>query len=138
VKFVLDASTTLAWYFEDEASPAADGALASVATDGALVPPLWRLEVANGFQSAIRRKRIDARYRDESLADLRELPIEVDGEGDVHVWTSTLALADRFGISVYDACYLELGQRRGLPLVTLDSRLRSASAALGLKATDEL
>jgi predicted nucleic acid-binding protein len=48
------------------------------------------------------------------------------------------ALADRFGISVYDACYLELGQRRGLPLVTLDSRLRSASAALGLKATDEL
>ena len=132
MKFVLDASATLAWYFEDEASAATDEALDSVALGGAIVPPLWRLEVANGFQTAIRRKRIDPQYRDEFLADLREMPIEFDGESDVHVWTSTLALADRFGLSVYDACYLELGQRRGLPLVTLDARLHSASVALGL------
>ena len=136
MKFVLDASTTLAWYFEDEASAAADRALNSATLGGAIVPPLWRLEVANGFQTALRRKRIDRQYRDESLADLREMPIEVDGECDFRVWTSTLALADRFGLSVYDACYLELGQRRGLPLATLDARQHSASLALGLGAAE--
>ena len=132
MSLVLDASLTLAWYFEDEASAAADSLLAVVSRRGAVVPPLWRLEVANGFQSAIRRKRIDQRYRDESLADLRLLAIEIDGESDAHVWSSTLALADRFGLSVYDSCYLELAQRRDLPLATLDARLRSACAALGL------
>jgi len=132
LSLVLDASLTLAWYFEDEASTAADSLLAVVSHRDAVVPPLWRLEVANGFQSAIRRKRIDQRYRDESLADLRLLAIEIDGESDAHVWSSTLPLADRFGLSVYDSCYLELAQRRDLPLATLDARLRSACAALGL------
>jgi predicted nucleic acid-binding protein len=55
-------------------------------------------------------------------------PIEIDGESDARAWSSTLPLADRFGPSVYDACYLELAQRRDLPLATLPS----ASAALGL------
>jgi len=94
------------------------------------------LEVANGLQTALRRKRIDSQYRDESLADLREMPIEVDGESDAHVWTSTLDLADRFGLSVYDACYLELSQRRGLPLATLDALLHRASVALGFGAAE--
>ncbi len=83
-------------------------------------------------QSAIRRKRIDQRYRDDSLADLRLLPIVIDGECDARVWSSALPLADRFDLSVYDACYLELAQRRDLPLATLDVRLRSAGAAMGL------
>jgi predicted nucleic acid-binding protein len=113
-------------------APLADSALAAVTRRGAVVPPLWRVEVANGLQSAIRRSRISRRYRDESLADLRLLPIEIDSESDARVWTSTLTLADRFGLSVYDACYLELAQRRGLPLATLDARLISAGAALGL------
>lgn len=126
---------TLAWYFEDEASAAADSALAAVSRGGAVVPPLWRIEVANGFQSAIRRRRITRRYRDESLVDLRLLAIEVDNECDARVWTSTLALADRFGLSVYDSCYLELAQRRDTLLATLDARLRSAGEALGLPTT---
>lgn len=109
--------------------------LAAVTRRGAVVPPLWRLEVANGFQSAIRRKRIDQRYRDESLADLKLLPIEIDGECDARVWPFALPLAERFGLSVYDACYLELAQRRDLPLATLDARLHSAGAALGLPTT---
>jgi predicted nucleic acid-binding protein len=135
LRLVLDASLTLAWYFEDEASVEADRLLYAITHGGAVVPPLWRLEVANGFQSAIRRKRIDRPYCDDSLADLRLLPIEIDDESDARVWSSTLPLADRFGLSVYDSCYLELAQRRNLPLATLDARLRSASAALGLPAT---
>ena len=82
---VLNASLTLAWYFDDEANSAVDTVLADVVRRGAVVPPLWRLEVANGFQSAIQRKRIDQRYRDDSLAELRLLPIEIDSECDTRV-----------------------------------------------------
>jgi predicted nucleic acid-binding protein len=59
LSLVLDTSLTLSWYFEDERTPAADGVLDRVVDDGAVVPALWKLEVANGLQAAIRRKRID-------------------------------------------------------------------------------
>jgi predicted nucleic acid-binding protein len=106
--------------------------LDKVAVAGAVVPPLWRLEVANGFQSGIRRKRMDVAYRDASIADLRKLPITVDPDTDAHIWTTTLSLSDRYGLTIYDACYLELAQRRDLPLATLDQELRAAGKALGL------
>jgi predicted nucleic acid-binding protein len=132
VSLVIDASLTLTWYFEDEATPATDELLDAVAQDGAVVPPLWRLEVANAFQSGIRRKRIDKAYRDASIADLGKLPVIVDADTDSHIWTTTLWLSDRYGLTIYDACYLELAQRRNLPLATLDQELRAAGHALGL------
>jgi len=132
VNLVLDASLTLTWYFEDETTAAAEELLDIVAQTGAVVPPLWRLEVASGFQAGIRRKRIDTAYRDASLADLERMPITVDADVDAHVWTTTLSLSDRCGLTVYDACYLELAQRRGLPLATLDRDLRAAGQALGI------
>jgi predicted nucleic acid-binding protein len=122
----------MTWYFEDEGTPATDEVLDAVAESGAVVPPLWRLEVANGFQSGIRRKRLDAAYRDASLTDLGKLPITVDPDTDAHTWTTTLRLSDRYGLTIYDACYLELAQRRNLPLATLDQELRAAGHALGL------
>ena len=128
MSLVLDASLTLAWYFEDEATAATDAVLGQVVQAGAIVPALWRLEVANGFQTAIRRKRIDIAYRDASLCELNLLPISIDRSGDVFTWTGTLRLSDRFGISVYDAAYLELAQRRELPLATLDRALGRAAA----------
>ena len=132
MSFVLDASVTLSWYFEDEAAPATDALLDRVVQEGAVVPPLWRLEIANGFQSGIRRKRIDTAYRDAALADLRQLPIALDADADGHVWTTSLALSDRHRLTIYDACYLELAQRRSLPLATRDQDLRRAGRALGL------
>jgi predicted nucleic acid-binding protein len=132
VSLVLDASLTMTWYFEDEATPATEDLLDTVAETGAVVPPLWRLEVANGFQSGIRRKRIDAAYRDASIDDLRKLPIIVDLDTDAHIWTTTLRLSDRYALTIYDACYLELAQRLNLPLATLDQELRAAGHALGL------
>jgi predicted nucleic acid-binding protein len=132
VSLVIDASLTMTWYFEDEATPATEELLDVVAQTGAVVPPLWRLEVANGFQSGIRRKRIDVAYRDASMADLGRLPITVDPDTDAHIWTTTLWLSDRYGLTIYDACYLELAQRRNLPLATLDLELRVAGQALGV------
>lgn len=132
MSLVLDASLTLSWYFEDERTPAIDAVLDQVVARGAVVPSLWRIEVANGFQMAIRRKRIDKDFRDLAIRHLGLLPIVVDPETDTYVWTATLRLADRFGLTVYDAAYLELAQRRSLPLASLDKELRTAGQALGV------
>jgi len=129
---VIDASLTLTWYFDDETTQAADAVLDRVSEAGAVVPSLWRLEVANAFQSALRRKRIKARYRDESLIELAAMPITVDDDTDAYAWTTTLRLAERFGLTIYDATYLELAQRRSLPLATLDKELREAATSLNI------
>lgn len=132
MSFVLDASLTLSWYFADERTPAADGLLDRVAEQGAHVPTLWRLEVANALQVSMRRKRLDAPFRDNALAQLARMPITVDSDTDTYAWSTTLHLADRFQLTLYDAAYLELAQRRHLPLATLDQPLRAAAGALGV------
>lgn len=132
MSLVIDASLTVSWYFEDETTPATEAILDRVSEAGATVPTLWRLEVANALQSAIRRQRITAPYRDQSLAELTQMPITIDAGTNVYAWTTTLRLAERFALTVYDSAYLELAQRRSLPLATLDAELREAAAALGV------
>jgi predicted nucleic acid-binding protein len=132
VSLVLDASLALSWYFEDERTPAADALLDRVADEGAIVPALWRLEIANGFQTAVRRKRIDPAFRDKAITQLARLPISADPDTDRYAWTTSLPLADRFGLTLYDAAYLELAQRRSFPLATLDGALRAGADALGI------
>jgi predicted nucleic acid-binding protein len=133
LSLVIDASLTMAWYFDDESTPATDALLDRVANIGAIVPGLWRLEVANAFQTAIRRQRIDAVYRDASLAELGLMPITVDADTNTYAWSSTLRLSERFSLTLYDAAYLELAQRRSLPLATLDRDLRTAAPALQIE-----
>jgi predicted nucleic acid-binding protein len=130
MSLVLDASITLGWYFDDERSAAGDTILDRVTESGAIVPVLWRYEVANGFQMAVRRRRIDAGYRDASLAELRLLPVAVDHAGADLAWTAVLGFAERFRLTMYDAAYLELAHRRGLPLATGDRALRAAARAM--------
>ena len=81
---------------------------------------------------AVRRKRIDAAFRDSALTQLSRLSISADPDTDAYAWTVILQFADRFQLTLYDAAYLELAARRGLPLATLDRELRDASAALGI------
>jgi len=128
VSLVLDCSATLAWVLDDETTDAVRRVFDIVARDGAWVPALWRLEVANSLQTAIRRRRITADDRNASLRDLGRHAITTDAETDSQAWTTTLQLADRFGLTLYDAAYLELAQRRHLPLATLDQPLRAAAA----------
>ena len=68
-----------------------------------MAPTIWRLEVANAFQMAIRRKRIDAGYRDRALAALMLMLITIDADTDTYAWSTTLRLAERFALTVYDA-----------------------------------
>jgi predicted nucleic acid-binding protein len=132
MSLVLDASLTLAWFFKDERTPGADAVLTEVTENGAVVPALWRLEVANALQMAVRRKRIDAAFRDSALTQLSRLSISADPDTDACAWTVILQLADRFQLTLYHAAYLELAVRGQLPLATLDRDFREASAALGI------
>jgi predicted nucleic acid-binding protein len=132
VSLVLDSSATLAWIFSDETTEAIRRVFDGVAEEGAVVPGLWRLEVANSLTVAVRQGRIDAEFRRASLADLALLNIATEPHTDSHAWGETLNLADRFKLTLYDAAYLELAGRRSLPLATLDGELRAAAAALGL------
>ncbi len=97
------------------------------------MPSLWRLEVANAPQAAMRRGRLDAAFRDAALTRLARLPITVDEETDTYAWTTTLHLADRFQLTLYDAASLELAQRRHVALATLDRPLRAAARTLSVE-----
>ncbi len=135
MSLVLDASATLSWYFTDERTPETDSLLDQVVEQGAVVPALWRLEVANGLQMSMRRGRLDAAFRDNALIQLARMPITIDSDTDTYAWNTTLHLSERFKLTLYDAAYLELAQRRHLPLATLDRTLRAAAGTLQLAWT---
>ncbi len=132
MSLVLDSSATLAWIYSDETTEPIARIFQAVADDGAVVPALWRLEIANSLTIAVRRGRIDANFRRAALTDLALLDILTDDRTDAHAWGETLHLADRFQLTIYDAAYLELAHRRALPLATLDSELDIAAKVLGI------
>jgi predicted nucleic acid-binding protein len=132
VSLVLDCSATLAWIFPDETTLPIRALFAQVIQAGAFVPDLWRLEVANCLTMGVRRGRITAADRRESLTDLNDLPISIDNQTGRHAWTRTVAIADKHSLTVYDATYLELAMRLSFPLATLDADLRKAAKAEGV------
>jgi len=131
--FVVDASATIAWVNIDERTPAIEAMFDLVVEQGAIAPALWALEVANGLTIAMRRKRMTAEDRAAALADLARVNIGLDDETNTHAWGATLALADLYGLTLYDAAYLELAQRRRLPLVTLDGELARVAKSAGVE-----
>ena len=130
---VLHSSAPLAWVYGDETTASIRELFDAIADSGAVVPALWRLEVANSLTVAVRRGRIDAEFRHAALTDLALLDITTDPYTDAYAWAATLRLADSFRLPLYDAAYLELAQRRKLPFATLDKDLSAATAALGLR-----
>jgi predicted nucleic acid-binding protein len=132
IELVLDNSVALAWCFEDEQTPELLALLDPVTAAGAVAPMLWPLEAQNGLLMAERRKRLDAPKRAELSRLLRDLPIALYEETAGRAWTAAAEVAARFGLSVYDASYLELALRRSLPLATTDRDLRNAATASGV------
>jgi predicted nucleic acid-binding protein len=130
VTFVLDASVTLAWFHQDERTGALEGLLVQATESGLWAPSLWPLEVANGLQQSVRRGRITRVQRDAALSALALMPVAIDPDTGIYAWSTTLGLSTRFSLTVYDAAYLELAMRRGLPLATLDRDLRAAASAV--------
>lgn len=127
---VIDTSVTMAWCFEDETSSTADAVLDRLRDDDAVVPSLWRLEVANVLLVAERRGRISEAQAARFVGLLEQLPIRVDAEGtDL---TSVLGAGRRHVLSADDASYLVLAERLGAPLATLDGDLAAAGRAAGV------
>lgn len=131
--FILDCSIAVAWCFEDEASETCDALLERVRDEGALVPSLWYLELGNVMIQAERRGRIMPADVSTRLELIGDLPIVIDDETPLRAFHETLALARAQNLTTYDATYLELAIRRGLPLATNDKRLRSAGIHTGVQ-----
>ncbi len=133
MSFVIDSSVALAWVLPDEGNPYVDGLLERLIAEGAVVPPIWPLEIGNVLLVALRRGRIRQEEFETMIERLAHLPIEVDIEATDHALAGVLLLAAELGLTTYDAAYLDLAQRRNLPLATLDKRLRSACTTAKLK-----
>ena len=92
----------------------------------------WQLWTGIRILAALRRKRITETELQSLLTDLRQLPDEIDRETDSMVWEGSFYLAKQFGLTVYDATYLELAVRKELPIATLDKALANASLEAGV------
>ena len=126
---VVDASVVVAWLFDDEDEPRADGVLEQLIEDGALVPQLWHLETRNALLTAERRGRLSPEEVRERLDALKGLPITTDEEPGLQ---SAFDLARAHGLSLYDSVYLELAKREGAELATLDGPLGRTAIAEGV------
>jgi predicted nucleic acid-binding protein len=129
---VIDASSVLAWCFEDEGDPEADALIDKVAAEGAVVPGMWSLEIANGLVSGERRGRIKPAESAAFVAMVEQLPIDADSATGVRALHETISLARNHRLSAYDAAYLELAMRLGLPLATGDRSLSAVAQRVGV------
>jgi predicted nucleic acid-binding protein len=128
LSLVIDASVTLAWCLGDEKSEYADGVLQRLSLDSAMVPSVWPIEVANGLIVAERRGRLTASEIPRVDQLLSVLSIRVAEAALSYALGPILTVARTHNLTAYDACYLELAMREGLPLASLDDRLRAAAA----------
>jgi predicted nucleic acid-binding protein len=130
--FVMDNSVSMSWCFEDEAGDYSDAVLDRLAEATAVVPSIWPLEVVNVLLVAERKHRISESDSIRFLTLLSQLPIAVEHETPDEMIKDVLALARTNSLSSYDAAYLDLAMRKGLPLATLDNRLIEAARKVGV------
>ena len=126
MSYVLDASVALAWLLPGERTEAVDALADQLGITTPAVPAIWPLEVANALLTARRRERITDRDVDRMLELLFALPVEVDAPAAGEPLERVLAVARRCVLTTYDAAYIELAQRRGWPLATIDRTLVAA------------
>lgn len=129
-RFVVDNSVVMTWCFADEANDYADQVLDSLVQVQAVVPAIWPLEVGNVLLVAQRRQRLAPAAVPQFLAMLNQLNIQVDQEPPQRMFTEILNLARECQLSTYDASYLDLAMRSGLPMATLDKALRKAAVKM--------
>ena len=127
---VVDCSITLPWFLEDERTRFTDQVLNAIHQVEYWAPSVWRLEMLNGLLMAERRKRIDRARRIESIDQVTRLNVRLDPA--LPNVTAIGALAERHGLTAYDAAYLELAVRQNFGVVTQDRDLVRAADAEGL------
>ncbi len=130
---VLDCSMTMAWCFADESTPETAAIQDRLASEAAVVPAHWFLEVVNVLTMAEKRRRISPDDASQFLQMLSVLDIQVDDEASRRAFDHILPLCRSHGLTSYDAAYLDLVIRRQLPLASLDDALRQAVTSLGMQ-----
>jgi predicted nucleic acid-binding protein len=127
--FVVDNSVVMSWYFKDETNKYADTVLDKLTGATVVVPSIWPLEVVNVLIVAERQKRLSESDSIRFLTLLSQLPIVVEYERP-EMMKELLALARAYNLSSYDASYLYLAMRKGLPIATLDNKLIEAARSI--------
>jgi predicted nucleic acid-binding protein len=136
--WVIDSSIALAWALPDETAKEAERFLSRISVTMVLwVPALWWYEMANALLMAQRRERLTETERIRLIELYRKLPIRTDRMLDSNIMERFQTLAIEYRLSAYDAAYLELAQRRGLGLATVDRPLRLAAQKAGIKVTSQ-
>ncbi|MEK6544080.1 MAG: type II toxin-antitoxin system VapC family toxin [Elusimicrobiota bacterium] len=132
--WALDSSAALAWVLPDERSSLAVRFFSNLKQGAILwIPTLWGYEIANALSVAERRKRLTETQSAQALALLTELPLRTDNAPDANSLWRYRCLALDHGLAAYDAAYLELAERRGLGLATIDEKLSAAAKRAGVK-----
>jgi len=127
-QFVVDNSVVMSWCFKDETNNYADAVLNRLTKVSAIVPLIWPLEVVNVLLSAERQKRLSKSASMRFLTLLSQLPIFVEYERPDKMMKDLLTLARTSNLSSYDASYLDLAMRKGVPIATLDKNLIEAAS----------
>lgn len=130
-RFVLDCSISASWFLVDESNDAAQAVLERLCEEEAVVPALWTVEMTNVLVVAERRHRILPADAARALEVISDLPIIVE-PADFGTMKSCRIIAREHSLSSYDACYLEVAQRLGLPLASLDFKLIAAARKSGI------
>ena len=131
--FIADASVAIGWVHPGQATAQTDAMLDAIAEGATLeVPALWPLEVANALMVLVRRRKLTEAERETGLGWLRGLPLRIDHDMPTLALSRLSELASAHGLSVYDAAYLELAQRRKLALGCKDGPLRKAARRSGI------
>ena len=133
IGIVVHASVALAWCFPDETSDYADGVLVALEGQTILVPALWTIEITNAVLVAERRKRIKQPEIRRFVALLNDLTVVLDSPSVADSVGNILPLAREYGLSAYDASYLDVAVRHGAPLATLDRNLQNAARKAGIE-----
>jgi len=139
MSFVLDNSVAMLWLLPQSnvaGTRLANQVLDRLLTTGAVVPSLWRLEATSVIVKSLRLNKISQAQASTFIALLEDLDISIDVQTDQRAFHDTLDLARRYVLSAYDAAYLELALRNGLPLATLDAKLDAAARQAGVVVVD--
>jgi predicted nucleic acid-binding protein len=130
---VVDASIAMSWCFLDEATPATRKLFDDMSITTAVVPAWWYIELTNVLYLAEKSRRIPGDRVVEFIATIDDMQVEIDHDAPLRAFSHILPLCRTHHLTSYDALYLDLAQRRKLPLATLDVPLRKAAKKLGVK-----
>lgn len=131
-RFILDTSVAASWFFDDEGGDYSSTVLESLNNAEAFVPSLWPLKIANVLIVAERRGRCSEAEAVRFIELLDNLPITIDEDTAHRAMHTTYQLAREYGLTAYDASYLELAMRLGAPLATTDRQLADAAQKAGV------